>query len=192
MKTYEKENLTLLSYQPLSSIFNTEGTIKHFVDKDKNGVVDAGELNDFFNKLTKSLKENIAIDASIVVTRIYHDHAQKGDRKRICKECHSGSAPFYNSMYLALPDKDRLIYLPVKGTSLSMLPIALFVDVLLLGETKITREDLRGLLRRGDHWYQHVRMLGYKWIDIICIAVLCVIICGIILHIVARIFLAKR
>jgi len=193
IKSYEKDNsLTPLSYQRLSSIFMTEGNIKHFVDKDENGIVDARELNDFFAKLKRSLQENVSFDAPIIVTRIYHDHAVKGQRKRVCRECHSGNAPFYDCMYLALPDKNGLLYLPVKGTSLSMLPISVFVNLMLIGEAKLKWQDLKTLfIARGDNWYHYVGSLGYKWIDLAGIIMLCITACGIIFHILARI-LFKR
>jgi len=188
MKAHGKGGMTPLSYKDLSSIFEIQEAPRRVVDTDNNGTLDAKELHDFFITLKKHLQDKVSINASIVVTRIYHDHAVRGNRKRVCKECHSSGAPFYDSMYLALPDRDKLIYLPVKGTSLSMLPIAVFVDLVLLGETKATLEDVQGLLmKRGDAWYTHVRSLGYKWIDLIGIIALCCVVAGIIIHIGLRI-----
>ena len=81
------------------------------------------------------------IDASIIVTKVYHDYSETPTKEKGCLPCHSREAAFYDSMFFAIPEKGSTDYVSVKGTLFSSYPIGTFVDIFLLGEDKLTKAD---------------------------------------------------
>ena len=126
--------------------------------------------------------------SSLIVTKAHHDYSSLSKKEKVCGTCHSEDAPFYESMYLVIPEEEGQVYLPVKGTTLSALPAYLFVDLFLLGEEKIKNEDIRKLFTlTGKERITFIKELGWKWIDFFGITFFGIVLIGIILHIVGRI-----
>jgi len=125
--------------------------------------------------------KNVIIDASIIVTRAYHDYSETNLKERRCVTCHSREAAFYDSMFLLLPCGDSTRYIPVKGTLLSTYPIGTSVDFFLLGQDKIKRQDFRRFLSPG-----RLGGLGFKWIDFLALSVIALIVVGVAGHIILR------
>jgi hypothetical protein len=91
-------------------------------------------------------------------------------------------------MFLVVPEKDGLLYIPVKDTALSALPIALAIDMTLLGEEKIRAEDVRRLFRIGGKGQPGLmEELGLRWIDFVGIALAILVFCFVVLHAVLRV-----
>jgi hypothetical protein len=117
--------------------------------------------------LKKKTGEDIFIDAEIIVTKVHHDYSVTRLKEKDCVTCHSAQAHFYHSVYFVLPEKERHVYVPVKGTLLSSYPIGMTIDFYLLGEEKITKKDLFTLLGKGAPGHSpNWKSLGFKLIDL--------------------------
>jgi hypothetical protein len=151
-------------------------------------MVSSEELGDFFLQLRKKLGTQLYLDGSILVTKVYHNFTVTRHHEKECTACHSKDAPFYASMFLVVPEKDGLLYIPVKNTALSALPIALAIDMTLLGEEKIRAEDVRRLFRIGGKGQSGLtEELGLRWIDFVGIALAILVFCFVVLHAVLRV-----
>ncbi|OPY79202.1 MAG: hypothetical protein A4E64_00495 [Syntrophorhabdus sp. PtaU1.Bin058] len=182
----------ILSYQDIRDVYGGRVDLKSFIDLNGDGVVTSEELSDFFLDLRRKFREDLFIGGSIIVTKVHHDYSAKGTKRKICTTCHSQHAPFYDSMYLILPAKEKHLYIPVKGTILGAAPISVFTDLNLLGEERVTVNDVKGLFGLRDKARPgHIQELGFKWIDILGIAVCAAILIFILFHIIARIFLKR-
>ncbi len=181
-----------LSYQDIKDAYGGHINLKKLIDVNGDGVVVSKELSDFFLELRRKFSEELFVGGSIIVTKVHHDYSMKGTKQKVCTTCHSSRAPFYDSMYLVLPDKGGQIYIPVEGTILGAAPISVFTDLSLLGEERVTIDDIKRLFGfRDQDRPGQVHELGFKWIDILGIAVCAVVLIFIALHIIARIFLRR-
>jgi predicted CXXCH cytochrome family protein len=139
--------------------------------------------------LLRRRDENLVIDASIQVTKVFHDYSETHPKERQCVTCHSREARFYDSMFFILPGKGSAVYIPVKGTILASYPIGASVDFFLLGEDKLRKADIRSFL--GLHIPREDRHPGFKLIDflgLLLIVCTCAALCA---HVVLRL-LVKR
>lgn len=187
----ERGKEKVLDYADLRDISDRDMDLVSLVDRDKNGVVISKELADFFIELKNRVKKDLFIGSSIIVTKVYHEYSVKRQREKVCATCHSEHAAFYDSMFLILPEKDKYIYIPVKGTTLSALPTSLVIDMFLLGEEKVKIEDFKKLFTAGHkERLEHIRELGLKWIDLLGILLTLLTFLLIIIHAMVRI--AKR
>ena len=148
----------ILTYNDLKEAFAGKKNIASLIDTNKDRSVASQELSDFFIELKKRLNKDLFVGSSLIVTKVHHDYSSRSSKEKVCGTCHSEEAPFYESMYLVIPEEEGQVYLPVKGTTLSALPTYLFVDLSLLGEEKIKNDDIRKLLytyrERKDGLYQ--------------------------------------
>lgn len=180
-----------LSYDDVAAAFGTKKPARDLIDLNGDGRISSSEAVPFFNTLRSATPGTIAIDGSIVVTRAHHDYSAVQKRDRVCSTCHSDDAPFYQSMYLVLPERKGFSQMPVKGSVLASMPLSLAANFILLGETKLHWSDIKALLgSKGKARQEIIRDLGFRWIDIIgifvCIAVLFFILVHIILRAVFR------
>lgn len=146
------------------------------VDHDGNGIVSEAELASFMKELRKKVPE-AALGVRILVLKPTHNFTSERRKVKDCTLCHSRDAGFYSTLLLELPDKDG-------GYSTRRVDKAILVswrakpfmgDLYLLGESKITREDLGQLLAA-------VRRIGFKWVDLIGLFVITLSITGVCLH----------
>ena len=155
-------------------------------------MVKGEEIGRFVVDLKKKMGEEIFVDAEIIVTKVHHDYSVTRLKERNCVTCHSPQAHFYNSMYLILPEKDRHIYVPVKGTLLSVYPIGMALDIYLLGEEKITKDDIYALLGKAPEGSAaYAKSLGFKLIDLVGVILVILVILSVLAHALLRI-LVKR
>ena len=138
------------------------------------------EIGRAFSTL-RTKDKNVIIDASIIVTRAYHDYSETTLKERRCVTCHSREAAFYNSMFFLLPCGDSTTYVPLKGSLLATYPIGTSIDFFLLGQDKIKREDFRRFLSP-----ERLGGLGFKWIDFFGLLVIALIAVGVAGHIILR------
>lgn len=162
-----------------------------FVEAQKAGPngYDTG-IGNLFTTLRARDKSAI-IDASIIVTKVYHDYSETRLKERECITCHSREAGFYDSMLFQIPGKENVRYVPMKGTLFSSYPIGTAVDFFLLGEDKLTKKDFATFLglKRGS---EPPRALGFKLIDLFGLVVMFLALAAICVHAVLRIFMVKR
>ena len=190
--TRKGDSEEILNYEALENLFGENVRITPFLDKNNDEAVDSRELANFFTYVKKRLAGNALIGSSIVVTSVYHDYSVKRQKERVCATCHSEKAPFYESMSFILPEKGYHMYIPVKGTILSAVPVSVFIDISLLGEQKATWSDIKGFffLRRGE-FPAYAKEMGFKWIDIIGIGLSFITLFFIFIHIVVRLSTKK-
>jgi len=156
-----------LALDDIAAAFGRKKKTRDVIDMNGDGRITSSEIVPFFEALEKATKGTVRIEGSIVVTDVHHDYSEVQRRDKVCATCHSNDAPFYQSMYLVLPETEGLYYMPVKGTVLAAMPSSLAVNFLLLGETKLRWSDIRVLIgTRGEARCDVVRELGFKWIDI--------------------------
>ena len=139
--------------------------------------------------LLKRRDANLVIDASIVVTKVYHDYSETHPKERHCVTCHSRAARFYDSMFFILPGKGSAVYIPVKGTILATYPIGASVDFFLLGEGKLRRSDIRGFL--GLKVLREDRHMGIKWIDFFGLLLVVLICAALCVHVALRLVVKR-
>jgi predicted CXXCH cytochrome family protein len=181
-----------LTYDHLEKIFGTDINVKKFIDRNNDGIILSQELADFFIDLRLRSQKDVVISSSIVVTKVHHNYSEKNTKSRVCSACHSEEAPFYESMFVSIPEKGKTASIPVKGSVLSAFPTSAFIDMFLLGEGKIRAKDFNNILKasRAER-VQIVSELGYKLIDFIGITISVLILCGIAVHILLRVVVKK-
>jgi predicted CXXCH cytochrome family protein len=144
-----------------------------------------GQIGRLFTLLAQRDK-NVVIDASIIVTKAYHDYSETHLRERQCVTCHSREAQFYDSMFFLLPGRESSNYIPVKDTLLATYPIGTSVDFFLLGEDKLKKDDVYRFLRlRGQ------MELGLKWIDFFGFMAIVLVLVGVAALVALRLTVRK-
>lgn len=188
----DEEKTKPIQYEDIKDIFGKDLTIGKIIDRDGDGMVYYDELIDFFNKIKNRLNKDLFIKSSILVTNPYHNFSQKNLKNKVCNECHSEDARFYNSMLISIPEKKGIVYMPVKKTILAAFPTSIFIDMCLLGEGKIRPAEIRAILKAN--WKDKPKLvneLGFKLIDFIGITISFIILGVIIIHIILRIVVKK-
>jgi hypothetical protein len=95
-------------------------------------------------------------------------------------------------MYLILPAQQGNLYLPVKGTFLSSYPLQMVLDIVLIGQGKIKQADIDGLFKLGpNERANYIKELGYKWIDLVGLALLLLVLFFVPLHLVLRVLICR-
>jgi len=144
-----------------------------------------GQIGRLFSRLAQRDK-NVVIDASIIVTKVYHDYSETHPKERQCVTCHSREAQFYDSMFFLLPGRESSTYIPVKDTLLATYPIGTSLDFFLLGENKLKKDDLYRFLRlRGR------AEMGLKWIDFFGLMAIVLVLVGVCAHVGLRLTVRK-
>jgi predicted CXXCH cytochrome family protein len=192
LRTRKGDQEEIVTYKTLESLYGKNVAIAPLVDKNLDAEMDSRELTDFFTDVRKRLAGNAFIRSSIVVTRVHHDYSVKRQKERICVTCHSEKAPFYESMFFILPGDGYDVYIPVKDTILSAIPVSVFIDISLLGGQKAAWSDVKGFftLKSGD-LTRYAQELGFKWIDLIGIGLGFVIVFFVLIHILVRLSIKK-
>jgi predicted CXXCH cytochrome family protein len=183
---------TPLKYQDIEKAHAANVHVRNAIDKNRDNAVTSEELSYFFHEMRERLKQPLFIGSSIITTKVHHDYSVKEKQERLCSTCHSERAPFYDSMFLILPEKSGQTRIPVKGTILSALPTSIFTDMYLLGETKIRREDWQNIVRAsGKKRTDYIRELGFKWIDFGGVVVILFALIVIGIHIIGRVIFKR-
>lgn len=176
-----------LLYEDVEHLLSPTSDPKTVMDKDGDSVISSDEFADFFLDLRRSLGKGISMEGAILVTEIHHEFTMTRHREKECATCHSSNAPFYDSMYLSVPSMKGPVLVPVKDTILSALPIALSINLTLLGEEKIRHDDIRRFLFSGPEERARLyRELGLRWIDFVGLNLALLLIVLLIVHAVLR------
>jgi len=177
-----------LSYERLVALYGKnpasfiEGGIDREVDSRIGGLL----------SVLRGRDKRIMLDASIIVTKVYHNHTERPIGEKKCLPCHSRQAGFYDSMFFELPGKETAEYTPVRGTALSSYPIGTFVDLFLLGEDNLTKSDfwtLLGLKKHGEK--RRLAELGFKLIDLFGLLLIFLVLAGICIHLILRLLVRR-
>jgi predicted CXXCH cytochrome family protein len=188
----EGGQVTPLTHGDIEKIFGANIELQNIIDRNKDGTILCKELANFFIELKKKSQKEVTINSSIVVTKVYHDYSEKNLKSKVCATCHSEKAPFYESMFLSIPEKGKTVHIPVKGPVLSAFPTSVFIDMCLLGEGKIRADDFYNILNaKQKDRAQFIDELGFKLIDLVGITFSLLILCGITIHIFLRIVMKK-
>jgi predicted CXXCH cytochrome family protein len=179
-----------LSYDQLVTLFGSDPAA---LLKERQGIASPDtQIGELFATLVRADK-NLVIDASIIVTRVYHDYSETRLKEKECVTCHSAEARFYDSMFFILPGKTSAQYVPVKGTLISTYPIGGFVDFFLLGEDKLRRSDVYAFFGKGTTAdARHIPGLRFKLIDFIGLLLITLVVLGISIHIILRLVVKRR
>jgi len=184
---------TRMNYSDFESIYGHDVTVASVVAKYTQDILRGNDIGMLLKDLNKKMNNSVVIDAEIIVTKVHHDYSVTKLQARNCVVCHSPQACFYNSMYINFPGKEEHIYAPVKGTMLSTYPLALALDIYVLGEEKITMEDINTLIHKAPKdWTSYINGLGMKLIDLAGIALLVMAMLGCLVHALLRILVIKR
>ena len=171
----------------ITAAFGESKYTRDLIDVNGDERIAPSEIIPFFEAMERTTKGTVGIEGSIVVTDIHHDYSQVQKRDKVCTTCHSNDAPFYQSMYLAVPEMEGLFYMPVKGTVLAAMPSSIALNFFLLGETKARWSDITALVgARGEVRDEIVKELGFKWIDIVGVFLSIAVLIFVCLHIVLR------
>lgn len=176
-----------LLHEDLGHLLSRASDPKTLIDKDGDSVISSDEFADFFLSLRRNLGKGISVDGAILVTGIHHEFTMTRHREKECATCHSRNAPFYDSMFLRLPSAEGPLLIPLKDTILSALPIALSINLTLLGEEKIRHSDVRRLLFSGPEERARLfRELGLRWIDFCGLTLVLLLVVAIFFHAILR------
>ena len=181
----EKESLPL-TFQDLAAMPGIAGKMTELGEVETG--VRSAEIATLFGDLRKCLGPSVIVDASLLVTRAYHDYSVKSTREKACHVCHSEQARFYRSMYFALPHRYGRLYVPIHGSLWSSYPLRVAIDIVLIGHEKIKRADVNALFalpskERSDY----VKDLGYKWIDLAGVVLFLLVLVLVLLHLLIKI-----
>ena len=182
-----------LNYQDFEQAFGHDLKVKEVVNKYTENILKGKDIGMLLADLNKRLQNDVTIDSEILVTKVHHDYSVTRLQEKNCVTCHSPQACFYNSMYLKLPGKDEHVYVPVKGTILSAYPLGMALDIYVLGEQKITRDDIHTLAHKAPNdWTGYIQGLGFKLIDVAGIVLVILVILGCLIHATLRFLVRKR
>jgi len=188
----DEKGTKALFYMDFEKIFGSKTDIAYLIDANSDNIISIDELISFVNNLRRKHDKEVVITSSIVVTEVHHDYSEKNLKSKVCSACHLIDAPFYKYMYIAIPQKDGKLFIPVKGTVLSAIPTSIFIDLCIIGETKINHEDIKAFLSADLKEKPRVlRELGFKLIDFMGITIIFFILAGIFVHILLRITVKK-
>ncbi|MCX5805083.1 MAG: hypothetical protein NT010_03285 [Proteobacteria bacterium] len=188
----EEGRVKPLAFEYFEKIFGNNTELRKIIDRNKDDTVFCKELADFFIELKKRSQKEVTINSSIIITKSYHDYSEKNIKSKVCATCHSEKAPFYESMFLSIPEKGKTVHIPVKGPVLSAFPTSVFIDMCLLGEGKIHANDFYNILKaKQEDRTQLIDELGFKLIDLVGIVFSVLILSGIAIHIFLRIVTKK-
>src|SRR3989339_1574114 len=177
-----------LTYGDFEEAFGRGIQVRSVINKYTEQILKGNDIGNLLNDLNKKMNNGVSIDAEIVVTKVHHDYSVTRLKEKNCVVCHSSQASFYNSIYLNLPGKEEHIYAPVKGTLLSTYPLAMAMDIYLLGEQKITKDDIYALIHKAPaDWTSYIKGLGFKLIDMAGICLLILALLGCMVHALLRI-----
>jgi predicted CXXCH cytochrome family protein len=184
---------TALTYKDLEGVFGHDVQVRSVINKYTEDILKGSDIGSLFIYLNDKMNNSISVNAEIIVTKVHHDYSVTRLKEKNCVVCHSPQACFYNSMYLNLPGREEHLYTPVKGTLLSTYPLALALDIYVLGEQKISMEDVRKLVHKapGD-WISYFKGLGFKLIDMIGVCLSLLALLGCMVHALLRILVIKR
>ena len=184
---------TALNYADFERAFGHDIKVQSVLNKYTEDILKGNDIGNLLNDLNKKMNNSVSIEAEIVVTKVHHDYSITRLKEKDCVVCHSAQASFYNSVYLNLPGKEEHVYAPVKGTLLSTYPLAIAMDIYLLGEQKITRDDIATLIHKAPKdWTSYIKGLGFKLIDLAGICLLILALLGCMVHALLRILVVKR
>jgi hypothetical protein len=184
---------TALTYNDFEQAFGNDIKAQSVINKYTESILKGKDIGALLGDLNKGLQNDVAIGSEIIVTKVHHDYSVTRLEEKECITCHSPKACFYNSMYLNLPGKEEHVYVPVKGTILSTYPLGMALDVYVLGEQKITRDDLRTLVHKAPKdWTGYIQGLGFKLIDAFGIILVILVILGCMVHATLRFLVRKR
>jgi predicted CXXCH cytochrome family protein len=182
-----------LKYEDLRKEFGSNVNMKALIDQYAEKSIKSDEIGRLLVELKKGTKENVFLDADIIVTKVHHDYSVTRLKEKECVTCHSAQAQFYDSMYLILPGKERNVYVPAKGTLLSSLPIGMAMDFYLVGAEKMTKNDLFALFGKAGPDQPTVwKSLGFKWIDLSAVILTILVLLALLGHGLLRALLGKK
>lgn len=188
----EESGIKALSYLDFENVFGKNVVLLDLIDTNRDKAISLEEFTAFVNAFKKKYSKEIAINTSIVVTDVHHNYSEKNLKSKVCNECHLLDAPFYKYILLSIPQKDRISFFHIKGTVLSAFPTSLFIDLCILGETKIKHEDVKVFLKADFKDKSKVlKEMGFKLIDFIGLTILLFIFACVFVHILIRV-IAKR
>ena len=188
-----EDKKTALTYKDFEQAFGRDIKLKSVIDKYTGDILKGNDIGNLLADIKKKLDKDVAIESEIIVTKVHHDYSVTRLEEKNCVTCHSPKACFYNSMYLNLPGKEEHIYVPVKGTILSTYPLGMALDIYVLGEQKITGNDINTLVHTAPKdWAGYVKGLGFKLIDAAGISLVILVILGCLLHSILRLLVIKR
>lgn len=183
-----KDGKRRLTREDIIAAFGGTKRTRDLIDVNGDDRIVSSEIVPFFEELGRMTKGAVRVEGSIVVTDIHHDYSQVQKKDKVCTTCHSNAAPFYQSMYLVLPEAEGLSYMPVKGTVLAAMPSSIALNFFLLGETKARWSDIKALVgARGEARGEIVKELGFKWIDIVGVFLSVAVLFFVCIHIVLRV-----
>jgi hypothetical protein len=184
---------TALTYKDFEQAFGYDIKLKSVINKYTENILKGNDIGSLLADLNKKLKNDVTIESEIIVTKVHHDYSVTRLKEKNCVTCHSPGACFYNSMYLNLPGKEEHIYVPVKGTMLSAYPLGMALDIYVLGEQKITGDDINTLVHKAPKdWAGYLKGLGFKLIDAAGISLVILVILSCLLHSILRLLVIKR
>ena len=193
---FQKKNgdkITALTYRDFEKAFGHDIEVRSVIDKYAEDILKGNDIGNILKYLNKKMDNSVSIDAEIVVTKVHHDYSVTRLKEKNCVVCHSSQASFYNSLYLNIPGKEEHVYAPVKGTLLSTYPLSMAMDIYLLGEQKITRDDISALIHKApENLRSYITGLGFKLIDLVGISLLILALLGCMVHALLRILVVKR
>jgi len=137
------------------------------VDQDKNGMLSELEISSFMKKVRENGIPGASLQVRILVLKPAHNFTNRGEETRDCSLCHSRNAKFYSKLFVEIPERDgELRTAPLERQILALRGEGSFLrNFYLLGESKISAEDLKDLLTQ-------VRRIGFKWLDLIGVFVI--------------------
>jgi len=136
--------------------------LAHTLDEDGNGKLSAIEIARFIKKVQANGIPGASLRVKISVSKSTHNFTDRGERTQDCGLCHSQNAKFYSKLFLEIPEKEGdWRRLPVERNILAPHWHKAGVETLyLLGESKISREDLQDVVAV-------VKRIGFKWVDLV-------------------------
>ena len=184
---------TALTYKDFEQAFGHDITLKSVLDKYTENILRGNDIGSLLADLNKKLNNGVAMESEIIVTKVHHDYSVTRLKEKDCITCHSPQACFYNSMYLNLPGKEGHIYVPIKGTILSAYPLGMALDIYVLGEQKITGDDINTFIHKAPKdWAGYLQGLGFKLIDAAGIPLVILVIFSCLVHFILRLLVKKR
>ena len=162
----DSSHQNVLDYQQIQRAVATAKTgIGKILAKERSNEISGADLTYLVDTLRQKGYPHAGLKARILVINPTHNFTDRAEHTRDCTLCHSKDARFYSEILLSIPETGGGIrtFRMGKGILARLSQQPYMRNIYLLGGPKITRADLNKVLAI-------LEQIGFKWIDIIGIA----------------------
>ncbi|MBA2848991.1 hypothetical protein G4V39_10520 [Thermosulfuriphilus ammonigenes] len=111
----------VLTYKELSQILKTS-KIEENIDTNRDRIIQIEEVKTLFSKIEKSKIGKPRLKEQILILTPYHNFTDEVEHIKDCTMCHTSKAPFYQEIFLKIPEKEKWTTVRVDKSIIAKIP----------------------------------------------------------------------